>query len=77
MVAKPYSHHYWWLLGQKELHKSVSIGEDSRSHVSHYGAGVGRIGLLDGFWVMAFPKSCSGSLCILLMVAVAMRSDGT
>lgn len=41
--------------------------------LSGEGADVGRIGLWDGFWIRAFPKSCSWSWCGLLMAVVVGR----
>lgn len=50
----------------------VRVGVD----LSDEGNGVGRIGLLDGFWVRVFPKSCGRSWCGLLIVAVIVSSNG-
>lgn len=60
----------WWIrLGGDE------IGGTAGVDLSGKGAVNGRIGLWDGLWVQAFPKSCNWSWCGRLMAAVAVRSD--
>lgn len=59
---------FGWRQDQSEGQAGVDLSSES--------AGVGSAGLLDGFWVRAFPKSYSGLWYSLSMAVIIVLSDG-